>query len=52
VGLGWERRSPALFYAVLFLVAFQIGTLFTDVRALAGFASTVVNARLARWSGR
>lgn len=50
--LGWLRRSPAWFYAGFFLVSLQIATLFTDLRAFGGFASTVVSGALARWSGR
>ena len=30
--LNWIERSPAFAYAVLFLVTFEIGTLFWDIR--------------------
>jgi undecaprenyl-diphosphatase len=32
--LEWLNRSPAWFYALLFLITFQIATLFADVRGL------------------
>lgn len=30
--LKWEKQSPALFYACLFLVSYLVATLFTDLR--------------------
>jgi undecaprenyl-diphosphatase len=37
--LGWKRRWPGPFYAVIFLLAFEIVTLFDDARAIASWAS-------------
>ncbi len=34
----WVERSPATFYAVGFLVLYEIATLFVDLRSLAAFA--------------
>lgn len=41
VCLSWMRRQPGTFYAALFLVSYQIATLFADARALASFAVLV-----------
>jgi membrane-associated phospholipid phosphatase len=32
--LEWERSTPSSFYAVAFIVSYQTGTLFNDVRAI------------------
>ena len=40
--LTWSERHPASFYACLFLVTFQIATMFTDLRALLEIALKVI----------
>ena len=40
--LAWPQRRPALFYALFFLVTYQIATLFFGLRTMAAFVVTVL----------
>ena len=40
--LAWEQHSPAMFYTGLFLVTFEIATLFTGTQTIANFALKVL----------
>lgn len=46
LGRSWRARRPGLFHAALFALAFEIATLFTDLRAIGGLVSTVAARHL------